>query len=583
MKNELETLRHSTAHLLAAAIKEIYPKTQLGIGPVIENGFYYDFHFTKNISITDFKKIEKKMFEIASRNLDFVRSELSISKALELTKKENEDFKYDLIKELQKKGQKKVSFYQTGDFNDLCEGPHIKNTSEIKVFKLLSLAAAYWRGNENNPTLTRIYGTAWKTKEELNIYLEKLEKAKEHDHRKIGKELGLFVFSDLVGKGLPLFTFKGATLQRVLERFIVDLELSKGYQHVQTPPLAKTKLYRLSGHYPYYKDSMYPAMKVDEDELILRPMTCPHHFMLYKSEIHSYKELPVKMAEIAQQFRFEKSGELTGLMRVRMFDLSDAHIICQEQQVKQEIKAVLDLITQVNKALGLVQGEDYRFRLSLGVRAESKKYFKDNLAWDKAEKTLREILNSVKVPFYEAENEAAFYGPKIDIQMKNVLGNEETAFTIQYDFVQPQRFNLTYIDEDGKEKQPVVIHRSSIGALERTIAFLLEHYAGKLPFWLAPIQVEIIPIADRHVEYAESVKRELTALGFRSETNSKTEPMGAKIRDAQIQKIPYMLIVGDREQVKKEVSVRERDGKNLGTISIENLAKHLKKELPEIK
>ncbi len=581
MKDHLEDLRHSTAHLLAASVLEIWPKTKLAIGPAIENGFYYDFDFEKPISEDDLPKIEKKMAELLPTWKDFKKTKISEKEALTAFK--TNPYKTELIKEISQK-EKELTFYKSGNFSDLCKGGHTENPSkDIGAFKLLSVAGAYWRGSEKNPMLTRIYGTAWPTKKDLEDYLERLEKAKENDHRKLGKELGLFVFSDLVGKGLPLLTAKGTTIRRVLERFIVDLELSRGYQHVQTPPLANLDLYRLSGHYPYYKDTMYPPMVVDNEELILRPMTCPHHFMLYKSEVHSYKELPLRLAEISPQFRYEKSGELFGLMRVRTFTLTDAHIICTQDQVKSELKNVLNLIEEVNQTLGLVKGEDYRFRLSLGNRDEDEKYFKDDKTWDHAEETLRNVLEEVKAPFYEAENEAAFYGPKIDVQMKNVSGKEETAYTVQYDFVMPKKFKLTYIDESGQEVEPVVIHRSSLGAFERIMAFLLEHYGGKLPFWLSPIQVEIIPIADRHSQYGSEVLKELQLAGLRAELNDKTEPMGAKIRDAQLQKIPYMLVVGDREQVKKEVAVRDREGKNLGTITIANFVSHIEKEVPVIK
>lgn len=578
MKNNLDPLRHSTAHLLAAAILNLWPKTKLAIGPAIENGFYYDFEFEKPISEDDLPKIEKEMTEILKTWQNFQKNETSAKEALEKFK--GNPYKKELLEEFSGEN-KTLTFYKSGDFSDLCKGGHVENPGkEIKFFKLLSLAGAYWRGNEKNPMLTRIYGTVWPSKKELDDYLIKIEEAKKNDHRVIGKELGIFVNSDLVGKGLPLLTSKGATIKRTLERFIVDEEIKRGYEHVITPPLAKVELYEKSGHYPYYKDTMYPVMQVDEEKLILRPMTCPHHFMLYKSARHSYRELPLKIAEISPQFRYEKSGELSGLMRVRTFTLSDAHIFVQEEKAKEEIKKVLELIDFVNKTLGLKKGVDYCYRLSLGDREDKTTYLKDKISWEKAEATLRGVLKETDAPFFEAEGEAAFYGPKIDVQMKNVLGKEETAFTVQYDFVMPKRFDLEYIDEDGKSKQPVVIHRSSIGSLERTIAFLIEHYAGKLPTWISPIQIEIIPISDRHIDYAQEIKTQLTELGFRTEVNSKTEPMGAKIRDAQLQKIPYMLVVGDREQVKKEVAVRDRDGKNLGTISIENFASHLKKEIP---
>src|SRR3989304_1933743 len=580
--NNLDPLRHSAAHLLAAAVMELWPSTKRVIGPAIEDGFYYDFDFRGAVekgkgktsgeaahyvlSEEDLPKIEAKMAEILPSWKKFEHYELTSSEA----KKQypNNPYKEELIDEFSK-GNKKVSFYKSGNYWDLCRGGHVENPEEeLKNFKLLSLAGAYWRGSEKNPMLTRIYGTVWPTKKELDAYLERLEEAKKRDHRKIGKDLGLFVFSEQVGSGLPLLTAKGATIRRELERFIVDEEIRRGYQHVVTPSLAKVGLYRTSGHYPYYKETMYPPIKVDGEELILRPMTCPHHFMLYKAEIHSYRQLPIKIAEISPQFRYEKSGELTGLMRLRTFTLADAHIICRSDQVKNEIKEVLSLIDYVNETLGLVKGTDYRYRLSLGNRADEKKYYKDDKAWGQAEKTLREVLTETKAPFYEAENEAAFYGPKIDIQMKNVLGKEETAFTVKYEFVQPKRFSLTFIKEKGKEEQPVVIHRSSIGALERTIAFLIEKYAGSLPVWLSPVQVQIIPIADRHLEYSKEVLGGLQVKKIKAEISSESETMQAKIRDAQIQKVPYMAIIGDREQAQKKISVRNRDGQDLGAMEL---------------
>ncbi|KKR71793.1 MAG: Threonine-tRNA ligase, partial [Candidatus Levybacteria bacterium GW2011_GWC2_40_7] len=406
-----------------------------------------------------------------------------------------------------------------------------------------------------------------------------IEEAKKRDHRKLGKDLGLFVFSDLVGKGLPMLTAKGATIRRELERFIVDEEIKRGYQHVITPSLAKVDLYKTSGHYPYYKNTMYPPMIVDDEKLILRPMTCPHHFMLYKSEPHSYRELPIRLAELSPQFRYEKSGELTGLMRVRMFCLADAHIISQTENAKEEIKKVLELIDFVNSTLGMVKGKDYRYRLSLGDRKDTKKYFKDDVSWDNAEQVLREVLVDIKAPFFEAPNEAAFYGPKIDIQIKNISGHEETAFTVQYDFVMPKRFQLTYIDTDGKEKEPVVIHRSSLGAFERTMAFLIEKYAGALPLWLSPVQISIIPIGERHVKAAQKVMEEMKTAGIRVELNEKNEPMGAKIREATLQKIPYMAIIGDREIADNTVSVRTRSGEDLKAIGLFDFINRLSKDI----
>jgi threonyl-tRNA synthetase len=595
MEKDLEVLRHSTAHLLAAAVAEMWPRTKFGIGPAIENGFYYDFEFPKKITEEDLPKIQKKMEEIKKNGLAFEQSKMKIAEALNFEKKRGQIYKEELIEQIQKLGttsvnegvlekigNKKtdtVSYYKLGNFIDLCRGPHVKTTKEIGYFKLLNLAGAYWRGSEKNPMLTRIYGTVFKTQKELEDYLSQIEEAKEWDHRKIGKELGLFVFSDIVGKGLPMFTAKGATIRRELERFIIDEEIKRGYQHVVTPALAKTQLYKISGHYPYYKDTMYPPMKIDEEELILRPMTCPHHFMLYKSQPRSYKELPIKYAELASQFRYEKSGELTGLMRVRMFCLADAHIFATPEQAETVIKEVLDLIDFTNKVLGLEKGVDYRYRLSLGDITETKKYFKDDKAWEKAEEVLRKVLTETKAPFFEAKNEAAFYGPKIDIQMKNAAGKEETAFTVQYDFALPKRFDLTCIDEKGKEKEVIVIHRSSIGAIERIMAFLIEKYKGAFPLWISPIQTVIIPIAKRHNQYALELKNLLLEKNLRVEVDSRNETMQTKIRNAQLQKIPYILVIGDREQVQKKVAIRSREKGDEGVVSISDLITRLKDEI----
>lgn len=588
-KDHLQKIRHSCAHLLAAAVLELYPNTKLTIGPAIENGFYYDFDFGKidshgsesgstRISEEDLPKIEAKMHSLLPDWTLFEKREVNAQEAKKIYK--DNSYKLELIDEIVKKGEP-ITLYKSGDFEDLCRGGHVKNPAkEIGAFKLLNIAGAYWRGSEKNPMLTRIYGTCFSTQKELDKHLKMLEEAKKRDHRKIGKELGLFVFSDLVGPGLPLLTPKGSTIRRILERFIIDEELKRGYMHVYTPPLAKTDLYKTSGHYPYYKDTMYPPMQVDEDELILRPMTCPHHFMLYKSTPRSYKELPIRFAEISPQFRYEKSGELTGLMRVRMFTLSDAHIITRPEQAEEEINGVLDLIEYVNDVFGLVKGKDYQYRLSLGDRADDKKYFKDDKSWDRAEEVLRDVLNKRNAPFYEAAGEAAFYGPKIDVQMKNVSGKEETAFTVQYDFVMPKRFNLTYIDSDGKEKEPIVIHRASIGAIERTMAFLIEKYAGAFPLWLSPIQVVIVPIADRHQEAAKKMAKELKEKGIRVEIDNRSESMQAKIRDATLQKVPYMGIIGDKEiTVGDVISIRTREGKDIGQVKIPSFIQTLQEEI----
>ncbi len=577
-QEQLEHLRHSCAHLLAAAVMELWPKTKRTIGPSIENGFYYDFDFGDvKVSEADFPKIEAKMLELVHTWKGFERKEVTKAEALKFFK--DNEYKKELIDEFSKEGQT-LTLFQSGNYVDLCRGGHCQHPDrELKFFDLLSVAGAYWRGSEKNKMLTRIYGTCFPSRAELDDYLTRQEEAKKRDHRKIGKELGLFAFSDLIGAGLPMLTPKGATMRRILERFIVDEELKRGYQHVVTPPLAKVDLYRTSGHYPYYKETMYPPMKVDEDELILRPMTCPHHFMLYKSVPRSWRELPVRFAELADQFRYEKSGELSGLMRVRMFTLADAHIITQPENAKAEIKAVLDLIDFVNHKFGMVKGDEYRFRLSLGSRKDNKKYYKDDKAWDHAEQILREVLEETEAPFYEAPNEAAFYGPKIDVQIKNIAGHEETAFTVQYDFVMPKRFDLTYTAPDGSAKQPIVIHRSSLGAFERTMAFLIEKYAGAFPVWLAPVQVTLIPIAERHVQSAVKMAETLKNRNIRVEVDDKSEPMGAKIRSATLQKVPFMGIIGDKEVTGAMISVRTRKGEDLKAMSLENFLSLLQKEI----
>ena len=564
----METIRHSLSHILASAVKELYPGAKFGIGPAIENGFYYDFDVS-NLTEKDLPRIEAKMRELIKQNLAFAKKSVSKIMAKKLFK--GQSYKLELIKELP---GKTAATYTTGEFLDLCAGPHVKSTKEIPIdgFKLTKVAGAYWRGSEKNQMLTRIYGLAFETKKELDDYLLLQQEAEKRDHRVLGQKLGLFVFSDLVGKGLPLFTEKGSIIRRELEKFVINEEIKRGYQHVYTPELAKVELYKTSGHYPYYKDSMYPVMKIDEEEFILRPMTCPHHFQLYASQPRSYKELPFRIAELAKQFRYEKSGELTGLIRVRSFCLADAHIICQKDEALSEIKKVFELIEYMSQELGLKVGVDYRYRLSLGDRKDSKKYYKDDAAWSFAENALRQVLVERKSPFFETEKEAAFYGPKIDVQMKNFAGKEDTAFTIQYDFVMPKRFNLTYIDKDGQKKEPIVIHRSSIGAIERTMAFLLEHYAGALPFWLSPVQIHIIPIADRHLEYAQKVKNELK--DFRVEINDAQETLGKKIREAEMQKIPYILVVGDKEIASNAVGVRERGKGDLGTVTLDNFIKN---------
>ncbi|MBI2590223.1 threonine--tRNA ligase [Candidatus Berkelbacteria bacterium] len=589
-KEKLQNMRHSCAHLLAAAVQELWPDVKLGIGPVIENGLYYDFDLGHRITEEDFPAIEKKMAEIKAQNLVYERKEFPIAEAVQRVKAMNQPYKLELIEQIESTGSTvvtgdhqrsqpssgAVTFYTTGKFIDLCRGGHVRNTSEIGPFKILSVAGAYWRGDEKNKMLQRIYVACFQNQVELDEHVKRLAEAREHDHRKLGKELGLFAFSKVVGKGLPLWTEKGATIRRVLERFIVDEEIRRGYKHVYTPDIANLDLYRKSGHYPYYKDSMYAPIVIDGEEYMLRPMTCPHHYELFLSASRSYRDLPMRLAEVAKLYRYEQSGELSGLIRVRSFSLADAHIICADvNQAEVEIARALDLIEYLAQVFGFKMGKDYWYRLSLGDRGDEKKYFKNDAAWDEGEKMLRQVLTTRQAEFIEAPGEAAFYGPKIDIQMRNVNGKEDTAFTVQYDFAMPARFNLVYAAPDGSEKLAVVVHRSSIGAIERIIAFLIEFYAGKFPFWLAPVQIKILPISDRHLEYADQVAETLQA--YRVEVDGRPESIGKKIRTAQLEKVPYMLIVGDKELESRQVAVRARDEGDLGTQPLKAFVETIKR------
>ncbi len=571
--SKLELIRHSLSHVMAGAVQALFPEVKFCIGPAIDNGFYYDFDI-KTLTSEDLPRIEKKMRELISKGLTFTRENISKTAARELFK--DQPYKLELIEEL---NDGEITVYRSGDFVDLCAGPHVASTKEIRYdgFKLDKIAGAYWRGSEKNPMLQRIYGLAFGSKKELEEYIAYQEEIRKRDHRKIGKDLDLFVFTDLIGKGLPIFTEKGSIIRRTLERFVVDEEIKRGYKHIYTPDLANIELYKTSGHYPYYKETMYPLMKVDEEELMLRPMTCPHHFQYYASKPRSYKELPFRIAEMAKQFRYEKSGELTGLIRVRSFCLADSHIICQKEQAVSELNVVLDLIEFMSNTLGLNTGDNYRYRLSLGNRNEDKKYYKDDAAWDYAEEVLRSVLVQRKANFYEAANEAAFYGPKIDIQMRNFAGKEDTVFTVQYDFVMPKRFKLTYIDKDGQEKEPIVIHRSSIGAIERTFAFLIEHYAGAFPVWLSPLQVMVIPVSEQYNEYARQIESELKSADVRVQVDDSNERMNQKIRQAQMEKVPCMVIVGEKEASESTVSLRLRTGKQIQAIPCGQFVEQIKK------
>ncbi len=581
--SDIETLRHSLSHILAASVVELYPEVKLAIGPAIDNGFYYDFDFGEiAVSEGDLLTIEKKMKEIISRNLPFERRELKIKEALILVKKTKAIYKEELVNDLAVAGETAVSFYKLGEFDDLCRGPHLASSGQVNkdAFKLNKLAGAYWRGDEKNKMLTRIYGLAFVTKQELEAYLSMMAEAEKRDHRKLGRELDLFVFSELVGKGLPLLTAKGAAVRRELERFIVDEEIKRGYQHVVTPDLARLDLYKKSGHYPYYKDSMYAPIIIDEEEFMLRPMACPHHFELYLSKPHSYRDLPMRIAELAKLYRYEQSGELTGLIRARAFCLADSHIICANpEQAKAEVAGVLDLIDFVIQTFGLSKGVDYSYRLSLGDRGDDTKYFKNDEAWITAENNLRQVLVERGDRFIEAKGEAAFYGPKIDVQMKNVSGKEDTAFTVQYDFVMPQRFALNYIDKDSQTKQGLVIHRSSIGALERIMAFLIEYYAGNFPVWLAPIQIKLLSVSEKHHDYCQQLVKDFKALNFRVEIDDGDETVGNKTRKAINEKVPYVLVIGDKEMCSNILNIRDRGEQKTREASLEEFIQEVSEKI----
>jgi threonyl-tRNA synthetase len=584
-KNEkLHNLRHTLAHLTAAAVGEIYKfdNIKLTLGPDIDNGFYYDIDFLgAKVADTDLKKIEDRMRKILPKWTDWEHKEVTKEEALKFFGKN--EYKTELINEISERGEK-ITTYTCGGFTDLCRGGHLEHPSveiDPESFKLDRVAGAYWRGDEKNKMLTRIYGLAFETKEELDAYVTQREEAKKRDHKKLGIELDLFYFSETIGKGLPLLTPKGATIRRELERFIVDEELRRGYLHVKTPDIAKLDLYKKSGHYPHYKDSMYAPIKIDEDEFMLRPMTCPHHFELYLRTPHSYRELPMRIAELAQLYRYEQSGELSGLLRVRTFCLADAHIICASpEQAVSEVGKALDLIEFIAGVFGLKHGENYWYRLSLGDRNNAEKYYKNDAAWDMGEDLLRKHMQSRGSHFIEAPGEAAFYGPKVDIQMKNVNGKEDTAVTVQYDFCMPERFDLLYTAEDGSKKRAVVVHRSSIGAFERIMAFLIERYSGAFPLWLAPVQVKVIPVRENHNEYAKEVFNLLKENNIRAELDDSDGNLGGKVRDAKNNKMPYWVVIGDKEIEAKKVTLEARDAGQLGQMSKEEL---LTKLLEEIK
>ncbi|MGG0460395.1 threonine--tRNA ligase [Priestia aryabhattai] len=572
----LEIMRHSTAHLMAQAIKRLYKdtKVQLGVGPVIENGFYYDIDMEESITPEDLGKIEKEMKKIVNANIEIERKEVSREEAIQLFKEVGDELKLELIDAIP--AGETVTIYQQGEFFDLCRGVHVPSTGKIKEFKLLSVAGAYWRGDSDNQMLQRIYGTAFFTKADLDEHLRLLEEAKERDHRKLGKELNLFTNSQKVGQGLPLWLPKGATIRRIIERYIVDKEVSLGYQHVYTPVLGSVELYKTSGHWEHYQDDMFPAMEMDNEDLVLRPMNCPHHMMVYKQGIHSYRELPIRIAELGTMHRYEMSGALSGLQRVRGMTLNDAHIFVRPDQIKEEFIRVVRLVEAVYKDFGF---ENYSFRLSYRDPEDTEKYFDDDAMWEKAQSMLKDAMDELDLDYYEAEGEAAFYGPKLDVQVKTALGKEETLSTVQLDFLLPERFDLTYVGEDGKQHRPVVIHRGVVSTMERFVAFLIEEYKGAFPTWLAPVQVQVIPVSPTvHLEYAKEVQEQLQLAGIRVELDSRDEKIGYKIREAQMQKIPYMLVVGDKEVEDKAVNVRKYGEQNSETVDFQAFLQNVKAE-----
>lgn len=557
----LEVLRHSTAHLMAHAIKRLYGNVKFGVGPVIEGGFYYDFDIDQNISSDDFEQIEKTMKQIVNENMKIERKVVSRDEAKELFS--NDEYKLELIDAIPE--DENVTLYSQGDFTDLCRGVHVPSTAKIKEFKLLSTAGAYWRGDSNNKMLQRIYGTAFFDKKELKAHLQMLEERKERDHRKIGKELELFTSSQLVGAGLPLWLPNGATIRREIERYIVDKEVSMGYDHVYTPVLANVDLYKTSGHWDHYQEDMFPPMQLDETEsMVLRPMNCPHHMMIYANKPHSYRELPIRIAELGTMHRYEASGAVSGLQRVRGMTLNDSHIFVRPDQIKEEFKRVVNMIIDVYKDFGF---EDYSFRLSYRDPEDKEKYFDDDDMWNKAENMLKEAADELGLSYEEAIGEAAFYGPKLDVQVKTAMGKEETLSTAQLDFLLPERFDLTYIGQDGEHHRPVVIHRGVVSTMERFVAFLTEETKGAFPTWLAPKQVQIIPVnVDLHYDYARQLQDELKSQGVRVSIDDRNEKMGYKIREAQMQKIPYQIVVGDKEVENNQVNVRQYGSQDQETV-----------------
>lgn len=571
---ELSVMNHSCAHLMAQAVKHLYPEAKFWVGPVIEEGFYYDMDLgDKVLTEDDLGKIEKEMKKISKDGKRIVRHEISKAEALEMFK--DDPYKVDLIKNMG--SDEVISCYTQGDFTDLCRGPHVDTVKELKYFKLLKFSGAYYKGDAKNKMLQRIYGVCFKSEEDLNKHLEELEEAKQRDHRKLGKDLGIFMFDNLVGKGLPMWLPNGFIVRRALVDYIMDKEIALGYLHVMTPSLGNVDLYKTSGHWDHYKDDMFPQMELDDEAYVLRPMNCPHHMVMFRSKLHSYRDLPVRIAEIANDFRYEASGAVCGIERTRAFTQNDSHIFCRPDQIEAEVKGVIDLILDVYKDFGF---KDYKFRLSLRDINNQEKYFGNDELWTKSEDALRNILKNTGAEYYEAEGEAAFYGPKIDVQVRSAIGHDVTLSTIQLDYQLPERFELEYINEEGEKVRPVVIHRAILGSLDRFIAFLLEETKGVLPLWLAPVQVNIIPVNNEyHLEYAKEIRDLLVRNHIRVNLDDRNEKLGYKLREAVMKKTLYNVVLGDKEINNKEISYRMYGSSETTTVSQSDFVKLITDEI----
>ena len=575
----LSKLNHSCAHLMAQAVKHLFPDAKFWVGPVVEEGFYYDIDLgDKVLTDEDIDAISKEMKKLAKDGKRIVRHEISKDEALEMFK--DDPYKVDLIERMDE-NDTVISCYTQGDFTDLCRGPHVDTVKECKNFKLLKFSGAYWKGDSNNKMLQRIYGICFDNEEDLNKHLQELEEAKERDHRKLGKDLGIYMMSDLVGRGLPMYLPKGFILWNELENYIRNKELKRGYKHVQTPPLGNVNLYKTSGHLEHYKDAMFPIMKVEDEEYVLRPMNCPHHMVIYGNDIHSYRDLPLRIAEIARDCRYETSGSLKGIERVRTFCQNDSHIFCTPEQIESEFKNVVDLILECYKELNIT---DYKFELALRDPEDKVKYHQDDEMWDKAENALRKILNDIGIPYEEKIGDAAFYGPKLDVQVKPAVGNEFSLSTCQIDFCLPAKFDLSYIDKDGSKKTPVVLHRAVFGSLDRTIAYYLEETKGNLPLFLSPVQVKILPVNNEyHLDYAKDVLNKLIDEDIRVELDDREEKVGYRMREAVIEKVPFVLVLGQKEVDDKLISYRRRGSQDTTTVSYDEFIDLLKKEIKEHK